>query len=101
MTAGDTQAARAGTGARDVWAIIPAYNEATAIADVIEGLRDKGLAIVVVDDGSTDDTARAAASAGAAVVVHPINLGQGAALQTGIEYALARGAQFLVTFDAD
>jgi len=56
---------------------------------------------VVVDDGSRDATAEAAARAGADVLRHPLNLGQGAALQTGIEYALLRGAERIVTFDAD
>ena len=50
-----------------------------------------GYAVVVVDDGSTDATADRAHAAGAAVVRHPFNLGQGAALQTGIDYALAEG----------
>jgi glycosyltransferase involved in cell wall biosynthesis len=86
---------------QDVWAVVPAYNEAGAIGTVIAGLHEKGVAVVVVDDGSSDGTARAAAAVGAAVVVHPVNLGQGAALQTGLEYALARGAHYLVTFDAD
>jgi glycosyltransferase involved in cell wall biosynthesis len=57
--------------------------------------------VVVVDDGSTDATSVRARAAGAAIVVHPINLGQGAALQTGIDYALAHGARWLVTLDAD
>jgi glycosyltransferase involved in cell wall biosynthesis len=55
----------------------------------------------VVDDGSTDATADHAHAAGATVVRHPFNLGQGAALQTGIDYALQHGADAIVTFDAD
>jgi glycosyltransferase involved in cell wall biosynthesis len=57
--------------------------------------------VVVVDDGSRDATADRARAAGAHVVRHIVNLGQGAALQTGIDYALRRGAKNLVTFDAD
>lgn len=87
--------------ARATWVICPAYNEAATIAAVAAQLVRAGYRTVVVDDGSTDQTARLAADAGADVVVHPINLGQGAALQTGLEYALARGAETLVTFDAD
>jgi glycosyltransferase involved in cell wall biosynthesis len=85
----------------NVWVVIAAYDEGQVIADVIAGLRQTSHRIVVVDDGSADATADRAHSAGAIVVRHPINLGQGAALQTGIEYALANGAEFIVTFDAD
>ena len=86
---------------RNVWVVIAAYNEGPVIAGVIAGLRQTPHSIVVVDDGSADGTADLAQSAGAIVVKHPINLGQGAALQTGIEFALANGAEFVVTFDAD
>lgn len=78
-----------------------AYNEAKAISRVVEGVKRAGYPVVVVDDGSADDTAALAASAGAAVVRHPFNLGQGAALQSGIRYALLNGAEAIVTFDAD
>ena len=60
-----------------------------------------GYDVVVVDDGSSDRTRDLAAAAGAVVLRHPINLGQGAALQTGIEFALRQGADVVVTFDAD
>ncbi len=56
---------------------------------------------MVTDDGSTDETWRIAHDAGAAVVRHPVNLGQGAALQTGVEYAVLRGAELIVMFDGD
>jgi glycosyltransferase involved in cell wall biosynthesis len=84
-----------------LWVICAAYNEATTIGGVVAELRRAGHRVVVVDDGSLDRTREIAAAAGAHVVAHPINLGQGAALQTGINYALARGADVLVTFDAD
>jgi glycosyltransferase involved in cell wall biosynthesis len=87
-----------GSGA---WVVIAAYNEARALGQVIAGLARFSYRVVVVDDGSSDGTAAVAVSAGAEVLRHPINLGQGAALQTGIEYALRRGADYLVTFDAD
>lgn len=84
------------------WVVIPLYNEASVIASVIEGLREEFVHIVCVDDGSTDGSAAIAAAAGAEVVQHPVNLGQGAALQTGIEYALAHDScAYIVTFDAD
>ncbi len=87
--------------AHSLWVVIAAYNEATVIAGVIAGVRAAGYPVVVVDDGSRDGTADAAEAAGAIVVRHPINLGQGAALQTGIEFALSQGAATIVTFDGD
>ncbi len=87
--------------AGSLWVVIAAYNEETVIGGVIAGVRAAGYPVVVVDDGSADGTAAAAEAAGAIVVRHPINLGQGAGLQTGIEYALSAGAATIVTFDAD
>jgi glycosyltransferase involved in cell wall biosynthesis len=83
------------------WVVIPAFNEATVIADVVSSVRTSGFSVVVVDDGSHDDTAERAGMAGADVLRHCLNLGQGAALQTGIAYALQKDAEFVVTFDAD
>lgn len=85
----------------NIWIVMAAYNEATVIGGVIAGLRAAGYSVVAVDDGSRDGTPEAAAAAGAHVVQHPINLGQGAALQTGIAYAVRAGAEYIVTFDAD
>jgi glycosyltransferase involved in cell wall biosynthesis len=86
----------------DVWIVIPAFNEATVISDVVADVRLVFDNVVCVDDGSRDDTAEQAWKAGAHVVRHPVNLGQGAAIQTGIEYARRRpGATVFATFDAD
>jgi glycosyltransferase involved in cell wall biosynthesis len=84
-----------------IWLIIPAYNEAAVIGRVVADVVWRGYKVVVIDDGSTDATGLNAAAAGAIVVSHPINLGQGAALQTGIQFALRQGADSIVTFDAD
>ena len=86
-----------------VWVVIPAYNEGKILKDVLGELLDynRSYHIVVVDDGSVDDTAEAASSLPVHVLRHPINLGQGAALATGIEYALKEKAEVIVTFDAD
>jgi glycosyltransferase involved in cell wall biosynthesis len=84
-----------------VWVVCAAYNEAATIARVVSDIERGGYQVVVVDDGSTDGTRHVASAAGAVVITHPINLGQGAALQTGIEYALSRAPEVIVTFDAD
>lgn len=85
-----------------VWIIVPAFNEASVIGDVVAELRAVFNHVVCVDDGSGDDTADVALRAGAHVVSHPVNLGQGAAIQTGVEYARRQpGAAVFVTFDAD
>ena len=86
----------------DAWLVIPLYNEATVVREVISQARETFPYIVVVDDGSKDDSARQAAAAGAIVVRHPVHLGQGAALQTGFSYILEKtNANYVVTFDAD
>ena len=84
-----------------VFVVIAAYNEATCIEPVVAEVRRTYANVVVVDDGSSDDTSGEARRAAAFVLRHPINRGQGASLQTGIEFALRRGARFIVTFDAD
>ncbi len=86
---------------REIHVIIPAFNEAAVIARVVSEVARAGYRVVVVDDGSRDATADVARAGGATVIGHPFNLGQGAALQTGIDYALAHGAELVVTFDAD
>lgn len=86
-----------------VWVVIPAYNEGKVLKEVLGELLDyeRSYNIVVVDDGSSDETASVAGSFGVHLLRHPINLGQGAAITTGIEYALQQKAEIVVTFDAD
>lgn len=81
--------------------IIAAYNEEKAIRKVLQDVSQYCKNIVVVDDGSTDRTFEIAKECGVEVLKHPINRGQGAALKTGIDYALKNGADAIVTFDAD
>ncbi|HLS40613.1 MAG TPA: glycosyltransferase family 2 protein [Ornithinicoccus sp.] len=86
----------------DAWLVIPLYNEAPVIGEVLATAMTRFPHVVCVDDASTDGSAEIAERAGAVVVHHPFNLGQGAALQTGIRYVLeATDASYLVTFDAD
>ncbi|SDC74732.1 glycosyltransferase family 2 protein [Actinokineospora iranica] len=86
----------------DVWLVVPVYNEGAVIAEVARRAMQTFPNVVCVDDGSRDDSAAQIRTTGAHLVRHPVNLGQGAALQTGVEYARAQpGAQYFVTFDAD
>jgi hypothetical protein len=80
--------------------VIPAYNEAGAIALVVSGAR-RHAPVIVVDDGSTDDSAGEAARAGAEVIRHARRRGKAAALRTGFAAARARGAAVVVTLDGD
>jgi glycosyltransferase involved in cell wall biosynthesis len=86
-----------------VWVVIPAYNEAQVLKEVLGELRDynRSYNIVLVDDGSSDETASVASGFDVHILRHPVNLGQGAAIATGIEYALQERADIVVTFDAD
>lgn len=95
-------AAELAPGAETTWFVVPLFNEGTVVGEVIRDLRTRYPLVVCVDDGSHDDSARIAAEAGAAVVRHPYNMGQGAALKTGIDYALRDPAmRQIVTFDSD
>lgn len=82
--------------------VMPVYNEATVVRGVIAQLVGLGLTVIAVDDGSRDESAAEIDAAGAVRVSHPINLGQGGALQTGFEAALRfTDAKYVATFDAD
>jgi glycosyltransferase involved in cell wall biosynthesis len=84
-------------------AVVPAYNEAGTVVDVIRALHAKTpqLDVVVIDDGSTDDTAALAEGAGARVLQLPFNLGIGGAVQAGFKYADEHGYDYMVQVDAD
>jgi glycosyltransferase involved in cell wall biosynthesis len=84
-----------------IWVIVPAFNEMHRVVGVLDDLSALSASVVVVDDGSYDQTAELAASRNVHVLRHMVNRGQGAALLTGIDFALSRGATFLVTFDSD
>jgi glycosyltransferase involved in cell wall biosynthesis len=87
---------------KKIFFVIPAYNEGKSIGRVIAELKRAGYNnIVVIDDSSKDNTFAEANKHGIIVLQHMINRGQGAALRTGIDYALRAGAEFIVTFDSD
>jgi len=83
------------------WVVIPAYRESRVVRGVVEQLHGICPRIVVVDDGSNDETGAEARAGGATLLTHVVNLGQGAALQTGIDFAVMQGADYIFTFDAD
>jgi glycosyltransferase involved in cell wall biosynthesis len=84
-------------------AVIPAYNEGCTVLSVIGSIREHAPAfdVLVVDDGSTDDTADLARGAGAYVIAHPFNLGIGGAVQSGFQFAMEEGYDFMVQVDGD
>jgi glycosyltransferase involved in cell wall biosynthesis len=84
-----------------VWLVIAAYNEGERLGETLRTVCGRGFSVVVVDDGSADDTSAVARRHPVWLLRHHINCGQGAALQTGIDFALQRGPEILVTFDAD
>lgn len=84
-----------------VYCVIPAWNEADHIAEVISGLQGAVDEILIVDDGSSDQTSHVLESLPVSVIRHPVNRGQGAALKTGTQFALDEGADIIVHFDAD
>lgn len=92
---------------KNIWIIIPAYNEENIIKDVLEELLSRGFKLVVIDDGSTDNTYNVVQTiiqnnpGKGYLYHHPINRGLGATLKTGIEVCLEKNADIMVTFDAD
>jgi glycosyltransferase involved in cell wall biosynthesis len=85
----------------EIVVVMPAFNEGKGIAAIVRQTILSFPNLVVIDDGSTDDTESQATVAGAFVIRHPVNLGQGAALQTGFTWALEQGADWVITLDSD
>jgi UDP-N-acetylglucosamine---dolichyl-phosphate N-acetylglucosaminyltransferase len=85
----------------NVAALIPAYNEAATIADVVRGVRRFVSQVLVVDDGSVDETADGARAAGARVVAHATNLGKGHAVRTGLADLLSGDITHVILLDGD
>jgi UDP-N-acetylglucosamine---dolichyl-phosphate N-acetylglucosaminyltransferase len=85
----------------NAWVIIPAYNESERISPVISQVKKYCSNIIVVDDGSRDNTFDVAEKHKVYVLKHIVNMGKGSALKTGCDFALKKGAKFLVAIDAD
>lgn len=81
--------------------VIPAYNAAATLGPLVHRIRQMGLEAIVVNDGSTDDTAHIASRAGTLVINHLDNQGKGAAVRTGLAFALEHGYEAVVTMDSD
>lgn len=90
-----------GLDKKAVFVIIPAYNEGPVIRSVLAPLVETGYSVVVIDDASTDDSHTALSDIPVFYLRHALNLGQGAALQTGMSFAIQQGAQYIIHFDAD
>lgn len=88
---------------RNTWIIIPAYNEEKNIGRVVDELKSAypDFKILVIDDGSKDKTVEVAKQKNINIIKHIVNRGQGAALQTGLLYALKNSAEIFITYDAD
>ena len=86
---------------REIWIVVAAHNEGPRLDETLRALCERQTNVVVIDDGSVDDTAAVARRHRVWLLRHLFNCGQGAALQTGIDFALRRGADCIVTFDAD
>ncbi len=85
-----------------VWCVVPVYNNAATVADVVRRCRERIADVLVIDDGSTDaDLAALLAGLDVHVVRHERNLGKGGALLTGLAFVAARGARHMITIDAD
>lgn len=85
----------------ETFIIIPAYNEQQVIKKVIADMLPYRYSVVIIDDGSSPPLKELLGGMPVYILTHKINLGQGAALQTGIEFALSKDAAYIVTFDAD
>lgn len=86
---------------RDAWVIIPSFNEEKRISAVLKDVKKITKNMIVVDDGSKDSTFDIAKMHRVTVLRHIVNMGKGAALKTGCDLAVSRGAKILVVMDAD
>lgn len=85
----------------NVWVLIPTYNEAEVILSTVEEVLQHGYKVVLIDDGSTDNTRESLSGLPITYLRHKTNLGQGAALESGMAYARKYQPEVIVHFDAD
>lgn len=86
---------------QNIWVVVPACNEEKTLSRIISGIKQYSRNIIIIDDGSKDSTYTIAKKANVIVLKHAINLGKGAALKTGCDYALSLGAKKIIVMDAD
>ncbi|HKC35828.1 MAG TPA: glycosyltransferase family 2 protein [Chitinophagaceae bacterium] len=86
---------------KSIFVIVPCFNEARVIRKTVTEVLEKGYSVVVVDDCSKDGSKKQITGLPVYYLRHRVNMGQGAALQTGIDFAKKKGAKYFVTFDAD
>lgn len=89
------------TNNSEIFVIIPSYNEATVLRNTVIDVLRHGYNVIIVDDCSKDNSRNELSGLAVYYLRHRINMGQGAALQTGIDFAKQKGAKYFVTFDAD
>ena len=87
--------------ANDVLVVVPAFNEAASIGQVLDGIQSHGFQVLVIDDGSTDETSVVAHQKNAVVLSLPLNVGVGGALRCGFRYAVENGFSAIIQCDAD
>lgn len=87
--------------ANDVLVVVPAFNEAASIGQVLDGIQSHGFRVLVIDDGSTDETSVVAHQKNAIVLSLPLNVGVGGALRCGFRYAVENGFSAIIQCDAD
>ena len=86
---------------KNLWVVVPAYNEEKDISKIIKGIKKHSKNIIIIDDGSKDHTSKIANKSSAIVLKHIINMGKGAALKTGCDFAIKQGAKRIIVLDSD
>jgi len=86
---------------KNIWVVVPARNEEKNISKIIKRIKKHSKRVIVVDDGSKDNTPKIADKSNAIVLKHIVNVGKGAALKTGCDFAIKQGAEIIVVLDSD